>query len=169
VSVISYLAVGKLCAGSYIAPRNCYMPTSCSKPSHPFRYSVFFVLVFSASFFVFWCFAAYRTLISIYLSIYLSVCLSVWSPLLGLGRFFSFLILYAVGRTPWAGDQAVARPLSLHRTTQTQNKSTQTFMPRVGLALTSPTSGGGSVDIVRLRTKASEIFFVVLETYIIII
>jgi hypothetical protein len=26
--------------------------------------------------------------------------------LLDLGRFFSFLILYRVGRTPWTGDQA---------------------------------------------------------------
>jgi hypothetical protein len=34
---------------------------------------------------------------------------------LGLGRFFSSLILYTVGRTPWTGDQAVARPLPSHR------------------------------------------------------
>jgi hypothetical protein len=26
----------------------------------------------------------------------------------GLGRFFSFLILYTVGRNPWPGDQPVA-------------------------------------------------------------
>jgi hypothetical protein len=30
------------------------------------------------------------------------------------------------------GDQPVARPLPTHRTTQTQNKGTQTFMPWVG-------------------------------------
>jgi hypothetical protein len=41
---------------------------------------------------------------------------------------FSFLILYTVGRTPWTGDQPVARQLPTHRTTQAQNKSTQTFM-----------------------------------------
>jgi hypothetical protein len=40
--------------------------------------------------------------------------------LLGLGLFFSFLILYTIGRTPWTGDQPVARPLPTHRTTQTQ-------------------------------------------------
>jgi hypothetical protein len=40
--------------------------------------------------------------------------------LLDLGRFFSSLILYTVGRTPWMGDQPVARPLPTHRTTQTQ-------------------------------------------------
>jgi hypothetical protein len=52
--------------------------------------------------------------------------------LLNLGRFFSFLILYTVGRTPWMGDQPVARPLPTHRTTQTQNKRTQTSMTLVG-------------------------------------
>jgi hypothetical protein len=29
-----------------------------------------------------------------------------------------------IGRTPWASDQPVARPLPTHRTTQTQNKRT---------------------------------------------
>jgi hypothetical protein len=29
----------------------------------------------------------------------------LYSPLLGLGRFFSVLIFYTVGRTPWTGDQ----------------------------------------------------------------
>jgi hypothetical protein len=37
-----------------------------------------------------------------------------------LGRFFSFLILYIVSRTPWTGDQPFARPLPTHRTTQTE-------------------------------------------------
>jgi hypothetical protein len=37
---------------------------------------------------------------------------------------FQFLNLYTVGRTPWPGDQPVARPLPTHRTTQTQNKRT---------------------------------------------
>jgi hypothetical protein len=43
--------------------------------------------------------------------------LSLWlySPL-GVGRFLSFLILYTVGRTPWTGDQSVARPLPTHGT-----------------------------------------------------
>jgi hypothetical protein len=58
--------------------------------------------------------------------------------LLGLGRFFSFLIFYTVGRTPWTGDQPVARPLPAHRTTQTQNKRTQTSMHRVGFEPTIP-------------------------------
>jgi hypothetical protein len=38
------------------------------------------------------------------------ILLWLYSPLLDLGRFFSFLILYIVGRTPWTGDQSVARP-----------------------------------------------------------
>jgi hypothetical protein len=38
----------------------------------------------------------------------------LYSPLLDLGRFFSFLIFYRVARTPWTGDQPVARPLRAH-------------------------------------------------------
>jgi hypothetical protein len=44
--------------------------------------------------------------------------------LLDLGHFFSFVILYTVGRTPWTGDRPVARPLPTRRITQTQNKHT---------------------------------------------
>jgi hypothetical protein len=55
-----------------------------------------------------------------------------------LGLFFSFLILYTAGRTPWTEDQPVARPLPTHRTTQTQNKRTQTSIPRVGFEPTIP-------------------------------
>jgi hypothetical protein len=44
---------------------------------------------------------------------------------LDLGRFFSILIIYTVGRTPWTVDQPVARPLPALRTTQIQNKGTQ--------------------------------------------
>jgi hypothetical protein len=45
-----------------------------------------------------------------------STVLLIWlySPLLGLGRFFSFLILYTAGRIPWKGDQPIARPLPEH-------------------------------------------------------
>jgi hypothetical protein len=38
---------------------------------------------------------------------------------------FQFLNLYTDGRTPWTGDQPVARPLPTHTTTQTQNKRKQ--------------------------------------------
>jgi hypothetical protein len=50
-----------------------------------------------------------------YLSISVSVCAS--TALLDLGRFFQFLNLHAAGRTPWTGDQTVARPLPTRRTT----------------------------------------------------
>jgi hypothetical protein len=50
------------------------------------------------------------------------LCLWLYSPFLDFGRFSSFVILYTVGRTPWTGDQPVARPLPTHRTTQIQNK-----------------------------------------------
>jgi hypothetical protein len=36
----------------------------------------------------------------------ISIYLWLYSTLLDLGRFFTFLILYAIGRTPWTGDQA---------------------------------------------------------------
>jgi hypothetical protein len=39
----------------------------------------------------------------------------LYSLLLDLGHVFSFLILYAVGRTPWMGDQPVTGPLPTHR------------------------------------------------------
>jgi hypothetical protein len=84
--------------------------------------------------------------LSIYLSIYISIYLSIYgsTALADLGRF-QFLNLYTVGRTPWTGDQPVARALPTHRTTQTQNKRTQTSMPRVGFETTS-----GRREFVRL-------------------
>jgi H+/Cl- antiporter ClcA len=54
----------------------------------------------------------------------------------GLGLSFSLLVKYTVFRTPWTGDQPAVRPLPTHRTTQTQNKHAQTFMPAVGFELT---------------------------------
>jgi hypothetical protein len=62
----------------------------------------------------------------------------LYSPLLDLGRFFSFLILYKVGSPPLVGDQRIAGPLPTHRTTQTQNKRTQTSMPQVEFEPTIP-------------------------------
>jgi hypothetical protein len=40
--------------------------------------------------------------------------------LLDLGRFFSFLILYTVGMTPWTGDQPVVRPLPTQNNANTE-------------------------------------------------
>jgi hypothetical protein len=56
----------------------------------------------------------------------------LYGPLLDLGCFFSFLIPYIFGGTPWTGDQPVARPPPTHRTIRTQNKRAHTSMPRVG-------------------------------------
>jgi hypothetical protein len=67
------------------------------------------------------------------------ICLSMaLQPFVGLGRFYSFLMFYTVGMTPWMGDQPVARPLPAHRTAQTQNKRTQTSIPQVGFEPTIP-------------------------------
>jgi hypothetical protein len=67
------------------------------------------------------------------------VCLWLYKLLLDLGHFFSFLIFYTVGRTPWMGDQPVARPLPAHtHRTQAQNKCTQTTMPPVGFESMTP-------------------------------
>jgi hypothetical protein len=52
------------------------------------------------------------------------ICLWVYSPLLDLGCFFNFLSLYTDGRTPWTGDQPVARPLLTYRTAQTEHTHT---------------------------------------------
>jgi hypothetical protein len=82
------------------------------------------------------------TCLSVYLSdclsVFLSVCPSVRPfvrpsihPFIHLWRYSPF-----VG--PWTGDQPVARPLPTHITTQTQNKRTQTSMPRVGFEATIP-------------------------------
>jgi hypothetical protein len=62
----------------------------------------------------------------------LSLYLWLYSPFLGLGLFFSFLVFYTDGRTFWTGKQPVARPLPPHRTAQTKKKRTETSMPQVG-------------------------------------
>jgi hypothetical protein len=43
-----------------------------------------------------------------------------YTLIMGIGLFFSFLILHTTARTPRTGDQPVTRPLPTHRTTQTQ-------------------------------------------------
>jgi hypothetical protein len=51
----------------------------------------------------------------------------LYSTFLGPGLIFQFLnLFYTDGRTPWTSDQPVARPLPIHRTTQTQ-KNAQTY------------------------------------------
>jgi hypothetical protein len=48
------------------------------------------------------------------------------------------LISYTVSRTPWTGDQPIARPLPAHRTARTNNNHTQTSIPQVGFEPTIP-------------------------------
>jgi hypothetical protein len=52
--------------------------------------------------------------IEIHPSIHPPTHLWLYSPFLDLGHF-QFLNLYTVSRTPWTGDQPVARPLPTHR------------------------------------------------------
>jgi hypothetical protein len=50
----------------------------------------------------------------------------LYSPLLGPGLFFSFVIfLYTDGRTPWTSDQPVASQLPIQRKTHKQKKCIQ--------------------------------------------
>jgi hypothetical protein len=79
----------------------------------------------------------------IYLSISLSIYLWLYSPFVAPWPFFSSLIFYTVGRTPWTGDRPAAKPLPTHRTTQTRNKRTQTSVPRVGYEPHDPSVWGG--------------------------
>jgi hypothetical protein len=71
---------------------------------------------------------------------YIGIIVLLWlySPLLGLGCFFSFLILYTVSRTPWTGDQPIARPLPTYRTTQRHTKHTQYRYPCLELDSNPP-------------------------------
>jgi hypothetical protein len=48
--------------------------------------------------------------------LFLSVALQPFGPWL----IFSFLTLYTVSRTPWTGDQPIARPLPTHDNTNTE-------------------------------------------------
>jgi hypothetical protein len=65
--------------------------------------------------------------------------LYVWlySPRLGLGCFFSFLILYTVCRTPWTGiSPSQGRYLHTGQHKHRINAYTQTFVPGVGFETT---------------------------------
>jgi hypothetical protein len=54
------------------------------------------------------------------------------------GPWPHFFIFDTVSRTPWVGNQPVARPLPAHRTAQTPNKRTQTSTSQVGFELMIP-------------------------------
>jgi hypothetical protein len=60
-------------------------------------------------------------------------------PFLGPWPLFQFHNpIHTVSRTPWTGDQPVARPLPRCRTLQIQNKRTQTSLALVGFDPTTP-------------------------------
>jgi hypothetical protein len=77
-----------------------------------------------------------------------SVCFSKCSffllllPLWSTGLISQFLDHFTYGRTPWMGDQLIARPLPKQRTTQTQKNAHihQTSMPWVGFEPMIPAS-----------------------------
>jgi hypothetical protein len=64
---------------------------------------------------------------------------------------FSFLMLYTVGKTPSMGDQPVARLIPTHKTTQTENKRTQTDIHALSRIRTHDPSVQASQDISCLR------------------
>jgi hypothetical protein len=87
--------------------------------------------------------------------------LRLYSPC-GPWSLFQFPNLYTVGRTRWTGDQPVARPLPTQRTTQTQNKRTQTCMPWVGFEPKIPASERGTT----IHTLDREVTVIgILNTY----
>jgi hypothetical protein len=62
-------------------------------------------------------------------------------PFVGLWPLLQFRnLFYTDDKTNWTSDQPVARQLPTHRTTQTENKRTQTSMPGVGFEPTIPAS-----------------------------
>jgi hypothetical protein len=109
------------------------------------------------------CLPAYNIYLylSIYPSVYLSVCLpthpptylptylSLYNPLLDLGGFFRFLILYTVGRTPWTGDQPDARPIPIQHNTNTEQ--THTYIHVLSGIRTHEPSVRAGEDILCLR------------------
>jgi hypothetical protein len=68
--------------------------------------------------------------------IYLFIYQLLYNALFGSDRFFSFVILYLVGRTPWTGISP-SQGLYLHAREHEQNKRTQTSVPRVGFEPTT--------------------------------
>jgi hypothetical protein len=70
-----------------------------------------------------------------------SIYLWLYSPLLGLGCIFSFLIFYSRQDSLDGGSACHKAATCTHRTAQMQNKCTQTSMPQVGFKPTIPVFG----------------------------
>jgi hypothetical protein len=107
----------------------CQMnPVCCYNSDFEIKESIYLYLCMYARIYHSVCLSIIYLSVSVYLFIYGSTVL-----LLDLGPFFSFLILYTVGRTFSTGNQPVARQVPTYRTMQKQNKRTQSCMPQVGL------------------------------------
>jgi hypothetical protein len=74
-----------------------------------------------------------------------SIYLWFYSPLLGLGPIFSFLTFHTIGRTPWTGDQPVARPLHTQSKAPIQNKNTNIHLS-TGIRTQDPSVRTGEVS-----------------------
>jgi hypothetical protein len=101
---------------AFVSPQIIHAPLPVATVSHPFVYVLVLLnetcLVFNVIL-VFQPLPWFIMSLSIYLSI--SCCTALcWA-------LATFSILYTVGMTPWTGDQPVARPLPIHRTTQRIN------------------------------------------------
>jgi hypothetical protein len=101
--------------------------------------SIFVSIYLSICLFIYLSLSIYlRIYRSVYLSSYLSIYPSIHPSIHGstflsldLGRFFSFLILYRGGRTPWMGISSY-QGRYLHTEQYRHNKRTHISMPRVG-------------------------------------
>jgi hypothetical protein len=68
---------------------------------------------------------------------YILLSLLLYSPLLGLGHFYSFSFPYTLRKNPWKENQPVARPLPTRRTTQIHSKHKHTSMLQTVLEFTT--------------------------------
>jgi hypothetical protein len=79
-------------------------------------------------------------------------------PFVGSWHLIQFCnLFYTVGRTPWTGDQPVARPLPTYRTTQTQNKGIHTNIHALSGFWTHDPSVRASEDSSCLRPRGQSI------------
>jgi hypothetical protein len=112
-----------------------WRPLSCvvrlitvSAVSQQYVYTSFSRVSYQQRFVDFSCNLSYNSLASLGFIIGIH-SLMAQQPFIGPWPLLQFRnLFYTDGRTPWTSDQPVARPLPTHRTTQTQNKRTQTSM-----------------------------------------
>jgi hypothetical protein len=110
--------------------------------------------------------------LNMYLLAY-KLLLRLYSPLLGLCRFFSFLILYNFGRTPWTGiSPSQGRYLHTEQHKHRINIPIQTSMPSVVFSTTIPASErektvhalDSAATVVALACKYLYVFSLIMDT-----